>query len=67
MQPELSQDLLDLGWKLIGRDGHLFAVSTRWGGTVKSERIEQVITNARAMTRYIRWRMEREAEQRETV
>lgn len=60
MNNQLPQDLLDLGWKLIDRNGRLFAVSVRYGGTVPSETIEEVIANARYMTRYIRWRMEQE-------
>jgi hypothetical protein len=63
----LPRDLTDLGWKLIDRGGRLFAVSTRWGGTVASQDIEDVISNARAMTRYIQWRMDREAEQRQSI
>jgi hypothetical protein len=63
----LPCDLADLGWKLIDRGGRLFAISTRWGGTVASQDIKDVIKNARAMTRYIRFRMDREAEQQETI
>lgn len=59
----LPRDLTDLGWKLIDRGGRLFAVSTRWGGTVPSETIEEVIKNARHMTKYVQWRMDKEAEQ----
>lgn len=59
----LPRDLTDLGWKLIDRGGRLFAISTRWGGTVASTDLEDVISNARHMTRYIQWRMDREAEQ----
>jgi hypothetical protein len=62
----LPRDLADLGWKLISRNGRLFAVSIEWGGTVVSEDIKTVITNARAMTQYIRWRMNKEAEQQDS-
>lgn len=58
----LPRDLTDLGWKLIDRNDRLFAVSTCWGGTVPSATIEEVIKNARHMTRYIQWRMDKEAE-----
>lgn len=59
--PALPADLTDRGWKLIARaPDRLFAVSARWGGTVTSPTIEQVIRNARAMTRYIEWRMAQE-------
>lgn len=57
----LPRDLTDRGWKLITRaPDRLFAVSTRWGGTVESATIAQVVSNARAMTRYITWRMGQE-------
>jgi hypothetical protein len=62
MNDQLPKDLTDLGWKLIQRNGRLFAVSISWGGTVVSEDIKTVITNARAMTQYIRFRMDRERE-----
>ena len=58
---DLPSDLTDRGWKLITRapDRH-FAVSVSWGGTVVSATIEEVIRNARHMTRYIEWRNEQE-------
>jgi len=63
----LPADLTTRGWKLITRaPDRLFAVSERWGGTVESATIEQVIGNARAMTRYIEQRMEHEQRSRTT-
>lgn len=60
--PALPTDLTDRGWKLINRaPDRLFAVSERWGGTVPSEKLEDVIRNARAMTRYVAWRKKQEA------
>lgn len=64
----LPTDLTDRGWKLIARaPDRLFAVSTRWGGTVASATIEQVVANARAMTRYVEQRMEQERRRAERV
>lgn len=63
--PTLPRDLTDRGWKLIARaPDRLFAVSVAWGGTVESAAIDQVIRNARAMTRYITWRMKQEQHRR---
>lgn len=57
----LPSDLASAGWKLIERaPDRLFAVSERWGGTVESAAIEDVIDNARHMMRYIKWRIEQE-------
>lgn len=59
--PTLPPDLTDRGWRLIARaPDRLFAVSERWGGTVVSATIDDVIRNARAMTRYIAWRKKQE-------
>lgn len=62
MNDQLPPDLVALGWKLLRQqsDGRWFAVSISWGGTVPSETIEDVIRNARYMTRYIKWRMSKE-------
>ena len=66
--PTLPPDLTDRGWKLITRaPDRLFAVSTRWGGTVVSATIDEVIRNARVMTRYIEHRMEHEQRSRTTT
>ena len=55
--PTLPRDLFDLGWRLRqDKIGRLYAISQDWGGTVPSEGVDEVISNARAMTRYIRRR-----------
>lgn len=65
-EPELPQDLLDQGFRLIVRaPGQMFAVSRNRGGTVTSATIEEVITNARAMVAYIEWRERREHDRAE--
>jgi len=66
-QPTLPPDLTDRGWKLIIRaPDRLFAVSARWGGTVVSATIDEVIGNARAMTRYVEQRIKHEQRSRTT-
>ena len=65
-EPELPQDLLDRGFKLIVRGpGQMFAVSRNRGGTVTSDNLEAVITNARAIAAYIEWRERREHDRSE--
>jgi hypothetical protein len=59
---DLPPDLTARGWRLIARaPDRLFAISADCGGTVVSAAIEDVVKNARAMTRYIAWRKEQEA------
>jgi hypothetical protein len=66
--PTLPRDLFDLGWRLRqDKIGRLYAISQDWGATVPSEGVEDVIANARAMTRYIRRRKAIEERRRSTT
>lgn len=54
--PALPNDLLECGYKLIVRASErMFAVSTDWGCTGTKATIQEVISEARSLVKFIDW------------
>ena len=52
----LPPDLIECGYKLIVRaPGRMFAVSTDWGCTGTKATVQEVVSEARSMIKFIDW------------